>query len=119
MKRDLELIRKMVLELDDSPPGWGPDMKFPGYTEAEIGYHAYLLIDAGLARGRDASVLAAEAPFGFITHLTQGGHEFAEAVKTEARWRKALSIVKVVKDKGESVSLGSLARLMDDLRKEE
>lgn len=46
MKRDLDLIRKMLLAIEESPSGFAPELKFPGYTDAQIGYHAYLLIDA-------------------------------------------------------------------------
>ena len=54
MKRDLELIRKMVLAIEDAPSGYAPELKFEGYTDEQVGYHAYLLLDAGLAKGEDA-----------------------------------------------------------------
>lgn len=91
MKRDLELIRKMLLEIDDSPPGWAPDMKFDGYDDGQVGYHAHLLIEAKLATGHDAGNFGGDAPFGFITHLTDAGHEFAQAARNDARWEKALA----------------------------
>ena len=54
MRRDFDLIRKMVLTIEDSSTGWAPPkMEFEGYTETEIGYHAFLMIDAGLAARRE------------------------------------------------------------------
>jgi hypothetical protein len=114
MKRDLELIRKMVLATEDAPSGWAPQLKFEGYTDAQVGYHAYLLINAGLAKGRDRSTIGGEGPEGFITSLTWAGHEFAEAARDEARWRKALGIVQ---EKGGTVTIGVLTQLLVALMK--
>lgn len=114
MKRDLELIRKMVLAIEDGPSGWAPDLKFDGYSDAQVGYHAYLLIDAGLARGQDASTMGSDAPEGFITSLTWAGHEFADAARDETRWKKAMG---VVQEKGGTVTIGVLTQLLIVLMK--
>ena len=114
MKRDLGLIRKMVLAIEDAPSGWAPDLKFEGYSDAQVGYHAYLLIDAGLAKGEDASTMGSEAPEGFISSLTWAGHEFADAARDEARWKKAMG---VVQEKGGSVTIGVLTQLLVALMK--
>lgn len=114
MKRDLELIRKMVLAIEDAPSGWAPDLKFDGYSDAQVGYHAYLLIDAGLAKGEDASTMGSEAPEGFISKLSWAGHEFADAARDEGRWKKAMG---VVQEKGGTVTIGVLTQLLVALMK--
>ncbi|MDD5761177.1 MAG: DUF2513 domain-containing protein [bacterium] len=115
MKRDLELIRKMVLAIEASHSGWAPNnFEFEGYTEAQVGYHAYLLINAGLAKGVDASSMGSESPKGFISSLTWAGHEFADAARDETRWRKAMG---VVQEKGGTVTIGVLTQLLVSLMK--
>lgn len=114
MKRDLDLIRKMLLAIEEAPSGWAPDLSFEGYTQAQVGYHAYLLIDAGLAKGSDVSTMGSEAPGGVITSLTWAGHEFAEAARDETRWKKAMGIVK---DKGGSITLDVMKELLTSLMK--
>jgi hypothetical protein len=115
MKRDLELIRKMVLAIEAAPSGYAPDdLKFDGYTDAQVGYHAHLLIDAGLAKGEDVSELGSESPEGFISSLTWDGHEFADAARDETRWRKAMG---VVQEKGGTVTIGALTQLLVSLMK--
>lgn len=115
MKRDLELIRKMVLAIEAAPSGWAPnDLKFEGYTDEQVGYHAYLLIDAGLAKGEDVSGFGSESPKGFINSLTWDGHEFADAARDGARWRKAMGIVQ---EKGGTVTIGVLTQLLVSLMK--
>ena len=114
MKRDLELIRKMVLAIEDAPSGWAPDLKFEGYSDAQVGYHAYLLIDAGLATGEDASIMGSEAPEGSISNLTWAGHEFADAARDDTRWKTAMG---TVREKGGTITIGVLTQLLVSLMK--
>jgi hypothetical protein len=115
MKRDLDLIRKMVLAIEDHPSGWAPhDLSFEGYTEVQVGYHAYLLIDAGLARGEDSSTMGSEAPEGFISSLTWKGHEFAAAARDDSLWMKAMGNVA---EKGGHITLDILTQLLGSLMK--
>jgi hypothetical protein len=113
MKRDLELIRKMLLAIEESPSGWAPEYRgpsqFDGYTTAQVAYHAYLLIDAGLAQGRDVTQFDAEAPEGRITSLTWAGHEFIDAARDEGRWKKAMT---TVAQKGGVITLDVLKQLL-------
>jgi hypothetical protein len=114
MKRDLDLIRKILLAIEEAPSGWAPELSFKGYTPAQVGYHSYLLIDAGLARGSDVSTMGSESPEGMITSLTWAGHEFAEAARDEKRWKKAMGLVK---DKGGAITLDVLKELLTSLMK--
>jgi hypothetical protein len=114
MKRDLDLIRKMVLAIEEAPTGYAPQLSFDGYTDSQVGYHAYLMVDAGLVKGEDVSAMGSEGPEARITSLTWAGHEFAEAARDDTRWQKAMGLVK---DKGGSVTLGVLTQLLTGLMK--
>lgn len=50
MKRDLDLIRKLALSLEEQESDPSYENGLAGYTEEQVGYHAYLLVDAGLAK---------------------------------------------------------------------
>jgi hypothetical protein len=115
MRRDPDLIRKMVLSIEDHPSGWAPDkLEFEGYTDTQVGYHAWLLIDAGLARGQDTTSTGSGGPEGYIMSLTWAGHEFADAARDESRWTSAMG---AVKEKGGTVTLGVLTQLLVSLMK--
>ena len=44
MKRDLDLIRKLVLAIEDNPTGFvTDDVHIDGYSEEQIGYHSYAM----------------------------------------------------------------------------
>ncbi len=95
MKRDLETIRKIVLLVEQLSTGTViDDIQIEGYSAAQIGYHCYLIIDAGLAKGIDVTSAADTSPDWRILHLTSAGHDFADLASNEATWKKATGLVK-------------------------
>lgn len=114
MKRDLDLIRKMLLAVEDGPSGYAPHLVFEGYTDEQVGYHAYLLMDAGLARGADVTSHSNNSPEAIVQSLTWEGHEFIDAARDDTRWQKAKSIVA---EKGGGITLDLLKALLVSLTK--
>ena len=115
MKRDLELIRKLVLAAEASPTGYvKDDIEIEGYSPEQIGYHSYLLVDAGLAKGIDATTMGKNSPDWRILHLTSAGHDFADAARDETTWRKATGLVK---DKAGTVTLDVMKQILISLVK--
>lgn len=114
MKRDLDIIRKMLLAVEEAPTGFAPTLSFEGYTDAQVGYHAYLLIDAGLAKGADVTSHGSGGPVAIIQYLTWEGHEFADAARDETRWKKAKSIAA---EKGGGITLDVMKALLISLTK--
>jgi hypothetical protein len=114
MKRDLDLIRTILLTIEDHPHGYAPDLTINGHSKEEVGYHAYLLINAGLAEGENMGGFSSPSPEAQIYKLTWAGHEFAEAARDDTRWKKAMGIVK---DKGGSVTMDVLKDLLTSLMK--
>lgn len=91
MKRDMELIRSIMLEAEKSQDPYELiDPKIEGHNELEISYHIALLDDAGLLHGHDRSAIGifrwSAGP------LTWAGHEFVEAARDESIWKDALAI---------------------------
>ncbi|KDN29998.1 hypothetical protein VFDL14_04485 [Vibrio fortis] len=92
MKRDMDLIRKLVLFIeekeDDHPIIKAP---FEGYSNLQLEEHYHLLFEAGLVRceticsNSTPSRVVKVIPFS----LTWEGHEFADAVRNETIWEKA------------------------------
>lgn len=114
MKRDLELIRKMLFAVEDAPTGFAPELEIEGYTASQIGYHAYLLISGGFAKGPELTHMGSDGPEARIMSLTWEGHDFAEAARDPDRWQQA---VKIVKDKGGNVTLDVMKQLLTSLMK--
>jgi len=102
MKRDFELIRKLLFYFEEkSNPEAVECPPIEGYAELNIKYHVLLLAQAGLIdyepeltkTGRIIRVI----PF----NLTWKGHEFLDAIRQENTWSK---IKEIIKDKGGSLS---------------
>lgn len=89
MKRDMDLIRKMLFAVEADERGFAPQIEIDGYTQEQIGYHAILLREAGLAIVREETALGASTPVGKILRLTWAGHEFLDAARDTKTWNMA------------------------------
>jgi hypothetical protein len=114
MQRDWDLIRKIVLAVENHPNGFAPQLQFDGYTPEQVGYHSYLLVDAQLAQGIAVTTNANRSPVAKITYLTWAGHEFAEAARDNTRWNRAMGIVR---DKGGAITMNLLGQLLGGIMK--
>lgn len=85
MKRDMDLIRQIVLAVRDAA---GPLNRFDGVDINTFGEHALLLQEAGLI---DASIQVTQhRPTAVIIwRLTWAGHDFADAITDDTLWSKA------------------------------
>jgi Hypothetical protein (DUF2513) len=87
--RDMDLIRDILLRVDDDPRLDGTHFvafdkldDFPGHSVQEVTYHADLLFEAGLVKGSSGS----EVPL--ISKLTWDGHEFVANTRDPGIWAK-------------------------------
>lgn len=94
MKRDMNLIRQILLWADEQQNGmFGGNPSINGYTEEQIGYHVYLMGQAGLVRCADCTSIGMPSPYAMIIELTWSGHDFVDAIKDDSLWKKATTTV--------------------------
>lgn len=114
MKRDFELIRKLLLFFEQKeetrPVGVLP---IEGYSDNQIMYHCMLLYDAGLLRcepikSRTSDRVVKVVPF----ELTWDGHEFLDRIRSDDVWN---NINKLAKSKGISLSYSLINQLADKI----
>jgi hypothetical protein len=93
MKRDLELARQLLLDIEANGAdcsvsalriGTAHEPSIHHATDERIRYHLRLLIDAGLLKEVDRT--AAGVP---CVRLTHEGHELLELTRNETLWREA------------------------------
>lgn len=90
MKRDLDLIRKLLLAIEAHEHGlFQEELVVDGYTEEQVGFHIYLIGEAGLAKVVENTHIHSQSPSAFPLNLTWAGYEFLEAAKDETLWGKA------------------------------
>lgn len=94
MRRDLDLVRSILLEMEKSPHGYcteNPEIE--GFTEEEVAYHAHLMGQAGLIDAIDITTMSDMTPQALAHGITWSGHEFLSATKKPGVWDRAKSIV--------------------------
>lgn len=90
MKRDLDLIRKLLLKMEEHEHGYAPQrITLDGYTDEQVGFHIYLLGQAGLICVADSSSMESGSPSAIPLNLTWAGYEFLDAARDETLWEKA------------------------------
>jgi hypothetical protein len=89
MKRDMDLIREMLLEVEKCPSLNGCAIEISGPSRADLYYNAQLAQEAGLI---DARFVSGSTDF-HVIRLTYDGHEFLDAARNNNLWAKAKEIV--------------------------
>ena len=85
MKRDMELIRKLLFAIEENPR----QLTVGGYDNEVVKYHALLLIEAGLLDGKVSDTLANTSVVPshiFVNRLTWDGHEFLDNIRKDEIW---------------------------------
>lgn len=87
MKRDLELIKAILLRFEEDG-----NLEIPEFSKAQVKYHLALLQDAGLITNEEFY----DPDFGPAvlsrTRITWAGHEFLDASRSPTLWEKAKRI---------------------------
>ncbi|HTV34223.1 MAG TPA: DUF2513 domain-containing protein [Methylocella sp.] len=117
MKRDMDLIRELLLRFEalDIPPGVvrmlhpsNPFFAVEGFTDREIGHHLRMLVSAGFVE------TAGSMPFGHdgsivFRQISWQGHDFLDSVRDPKIWEKTKS--------GAEAAGGFTVDLLKDLAK--
>ena len=94
MKCDMDLVRQILISLEEYEHGLAPqDFQIDGYSAEQIGYHVYLMVQADLLTGVDVTTGDSDSPNWEPESLTWAGHEFLDASRENTRWKQAKELV--------------------------
>ena len=90
MQRDMDLVRKLLLWMESQEHGLNINWKIEieGYTNEQIGYHAYLMDQAGLISANSTTYMESTSPSAMPMCLTWAGHDFLGSVRDDTIWAK-------------------------------
>ncbi len=92
MKRDMELVRRILFQLEERLEFDEPYVpNIDGCPDNEIYYHLKLMSEAGLIDAKNWS--DDSGPYWVATSMTVAGHDFLDAARSDTLWTKAKSIV--------------------------
>ena len=115
MKRDMDLIRKILLQIEEKHDGRNRVQihSVEGHAVNEVSYHVGLLVDAGYVEAGTVSTLRATAYL--IRGITWEGHEFLDAVRSENVWNRVQKKLKAI---GGQASIVMVKQLAIDIAKD-
>lgn len=94
MKRDMDLIRKILFYVEENYVAGGPeiDVHIDGYLDSIIYEHCILMKDDGLImKLLDTSSL--ESKSCKIGNLTSEGFDFLDKIRTDTVWNRTKSVI--------------------------
>ena len=90
MKRDMDLVRHLLLRIEATELHGFVDFTVDGYDAEEINYNLDLMLQAGLVNGNGSWSFGDPINYSVsIRGLTWEGHDFLEAVRPDSIWHKA------------------------------
>jgi hypothetical protein len=93
VKRDLDLVRQILLQIEALPAGPAAQYRMSEIEDPVLLAHLELLIDAGLVNGKIARSHGARGDVISVTGLTWQGHEWIEMVRSQSVWNETKSAV--------------------------
>ncbi|MEM6257706.1 MAG: DUF2513 domain-containing protein [Planctomycetota bacterium] len=93
MKRDPDLYRKILLACETHEHGYAPStISIDGYDKETIGYHIYLLGQAGYLEVHAYRARSHTSPNAIPKNITHAGHEFLDTIRDDEVWKTTKSI---------------------------
>jgi hypothetical protein len=93
MKRDMDLCRAILLDLEEREQGAGwVEIDIPEFSREQITHHIRLLDEAGLIDAEDLTNMSGSE--WKAKRLTWAGHEFIDAARSDTVWQKTKTIVR-------------------------
>jgi hypothetical protein len=108
MKRDWELVRQILLDLENVPHDQLV-VADEGQDTNVFGYHCKLMRDAGLIEANVSEYMEGGIK-GQAIRMTWAGHEFLDSIRPKPIWEKVKS---QAKDKGIDLTFGAIKTLAE------
>ena len=86
MKRDMELVGKLLLGIESMPPGEQGFQPVEGYEYGLMVDHLFIMADAGLIDADDSSSSSGRDIL--VHRMTWTGHEFLDSIRKGDVWQQ-------------------------------
>ena len=93
MKRDLDLVRQLMLQIEALPAAPPVQYRMSEIEDPILLAHLEMLIEAGLVNGRISRSQGARGDVISVSGLTWQGHEWTEMVRSQSVWNDVKSAV--------------------------
>lgn len=94
MKRDMELVRKILFAIEEQHEDTGiSDLTIDGYTDKAVAYHCKILHEAGFISSYSAQFADNELYYFEVGSVTWDGCEFLDKIRADTVWNKTKAVV--------------------------
>ena len=93
MKRDLDLVRQLMLQIEALPAAPPVQYRMSEIEDPVLLAHLEMLIEAGLVNGRISRSQGARGDVISVSGLTWQGYEWIEMVRSQSLWNEVKSAV--------------------------
>ena len=90
MKRDMDLIRLILLEVEKSEEDEIENIQIQGYSEKDIMFNAKLMYENDLISDYKTDILDNY----YIGQLTWNGSDYLDKVRDDSNWKKIKDVIK-------------------------
>lgn len=118
MKRDMELVRKILFEIEETIDNVAEyNLEIDGYSLEQVAYHCSLLYEGGLIYDYGAQYADDEIDLIAVSRLTWEGHDFLDKIREDRIWNKTKEAIAskglpLVFDVVKAVSTGIISGLV-------
>jgi hypothetical protein len=88
MKRDMDLVRRILIHTQNKAALRGEQITFSDVDDDTLGRHVELLFDEGLLDGVPRSVMDRAYKIVMVRDLSWSGHDFVAALQNDGVWKK-------------------------------
>ena len=92
MKRDMDLVRKILLTIESMETRY-EHISVPDFPADVVNHHVDLLISAGIVNG-NRNLAFGRPPKPIVEGLSWPGYDFLDAIRNESIWVKTKDFVK-------------------------
>lgn len=125
MKRDMDLVRAILLRMEAVPedePAPNP-FEVEGSSEKVVGHHVYLMAQAGLLDAVEITLMSDLTKQAMPTGITWEGHDFIETMRSQEVWERTKQAMKdaggggfsMMLEFGKKVAEGFMKKKLKDL----
>lgn len=95
MKRDMELVRLILLKIEEEYVSTAlQDIKIEGYDKETIAYHCKIMYENGLISDYKPYYAGNKLMWFSVGSLTWDGNEYLDTVRDESMWAKIKAFIK-------------------------
>ena len=94
MKRDMELVRNILLKIEEEYRSSSIiNLRIDGYDMETVAYHCRILNDAGLVSDYEGKYASNELYMFWVGPLTWDGNDFLDKIRDNSVWHKTKEVI--------------------------